>query len=446
MFAYVFVVLAITCAYVQFQKVKKLRQTAAASEARYHAFERLYLIPYVLAVGADWLQGPYVYALYADYGITDADIKLLFVVGFGSSLVFGTFTGSLADKYGRKNMCMVYCITYAVSCATKHFNHLEILMAGRLLAGIATSILFSAFESWLVHEHGAQDFGKDTLSHTFAKASLLNSLTAIVCGVAANLAVETFSSKVAPFDMAAIILGILMYMISTKWTENYGETSFDVQTMMKHALDCIRRDRRVLLLGVVQSMFEGGMYIFVLLWTPAFNSYDGDVPHGYIFASFMIACMIGSGVFEYLVDQHRKPEDFMRYVFAVSGLCLYLPAITSNPLILLVCFCIFEACVGMFWPALSTLRSIYVPEATRSTVMTYFRVPLNMIVVVVMLQDWELSSYWIVCAIFMATCAICMHILLTMIAGVGNEMHDTEEAVELAEAHKTLEDIAPPAE
>jgi hypothetical protein len=49
------------------------------------------------AVG-DWLQGPYVYALYDYYGYTVKDIGRLFIAGFGSSMVFGTVVGSLADK------------------------------------------------------------------------------------------------------------------------------------------------------------------------------------------------------------------------------------------------------------------------------------------------------------------------------------------------------------
>lgn len=48
---------------------------------------------------------------------------------------------------------MTYCITYILSCITKHSPHYKVLMIGRILGGIATSLLFSAFESWLVAEH-----------------------------------------------------------------------------------------------------------------------------------------------------------------------------------------------------------------------------------------------------------------------------------------------------
>ena len=44
-----------------------------------------YLLVYLLATLSDWLQGPYVYALYSDYGYAQHDIAVLFVAGFGSS-------------------------------------------------------------------------------------------------------------------------------------------------------------------------------------------------------------------------------------------------------------------------------------------------------------------------------------------------------------------------
>lgn len=46
---------------------------------------RKYLIVYLLATTSDWLQGPYVYALYDAYGYSQHEIAVLFVAGFGSS-------------------------------------------------------------------------------------------------------------------------------------------------------------------------------------------------------------------------------------------------------------------------------------------------------------------------------------------------------------------------
>lgn len=54
---------------------------------------------------------------------------------------------------GRKRACVTYCIVYILSCITKHSPQYKVLMVGRILGGIATSLLFSAFESWLIAEH-----------------------------------------------------------------------------------------------------------------------------------------------------------------------------------------------------------------------------------------------------------------------------------------------------
>ena len=79
-----------------------MSSTYAIDNAR--LYEELFMVlsgtskyTYLLAAG-DWLQGPYVYALYQHYGFDRGDIGRLFIAGFGSSAVFGTIVGSLADK------------------------------------------------------------------------------------------------------------------------------------------------------------------------------------------------------------------------------------------------------------------------------------------------------------------------------------------------------------
>jgi len=47
-------------------------------------------------------------------------------------------------------------------------------------------------------------------------------------------------------------------------------------------------------------------------------------------------------------------------------------------------FCTFEACVGIFWPSIMKMRSQYIPEEARSTIMNFFRIPLNLFVCVVL--------------------------------------------------------------
>jgi len=52
----------------------------------------------IVNAGADWLQGPYVYALYKAYGFSQQQIGILFLSGFGSSMLFGLAVGTITDK------------------------------------------------------------------------------------------------------------------------------------------------------------------------------------------------------------------------------------------------------------------------------------------------------------------------------------------------------------
>ena len=109
---------------------------------QYRNLKLTYFPAYFAAIFGDWLQGPYVYKLYSEYGFQENQIAILFLTGFGSSFTFGTFTGPLADKFGRKSMTQVFCLLYSLSCVIKFSSNFWILIGGRICAGIATSLLF----------------------------------------------------------------------------------------------------------------------------------------------------------------------------------------------------------------------------------------------------------------------------------------------------------------
>ena len=96
-------------------------------------------------------------------------------------MVFGTFVGAAADRTGRKKAALTYVAAYSLGCFTKHSASFSVLLVGRLLCGVATSLLYSAFESWLVAEHFRRGYDSDLLGGTFAKAVFIgNGLVAIV--------------------------------------------------------------------------------------------------------------------------------------------------------------------------------------------------------------------------------------------------------------------------
>ncbi|KAK1274198.1 hypothetical protein QJS04_geneDACA007973 [Acorus gramineus] len=363
----VFGALSLVVLALELSKTSKDRITTSAA---FNAFKNNYIVVYSLMMAGDWLQGPYVYFLYSQYGFDKGDIGRLFIAGFGSSMLFGTIVGSLADKKGRKRACITYCITYILSCATKHSPQYKVLMLGRVLGGIATSLLFSAFESWLVAEHFKRGFEPQWLSLTFSKAIFLgNGLVAIVSGLFANLIADTLGfGPVAPFDAAACFLAIGMAIIMSSWSENYGDSSEskDLFTQFRGAALAIASDEKIALLGAIQSLFEGSMYTFVFLWTPALSPNEEDIPHGFIFATFMLSSMLGSSIASRLMARaNLKVEGYMQIVFAISATTLLLPVLTNvNAFPITVMFGMCS--IFLFMAAVLQRRLMVVAESHKS--------------------------------------------------------------------------------
>ena len=87
--------LLVSCMITAALAVRARQETGkkTVSSAEFSRFQRGFLSVYYIAMTADWLQGPYVYALYSSYGFSKHNIAVLFIGGFGASMVFGTFAG-----------------------------------------------------------------------------------------------------------------------------------------------------------------------------------------------------------------------------------------------------------------------------------------------------------------------------------------------------------------
>ena len=122
--------------------------TEGTGSADLQKLQWLYLPCHLLALFSDWLQGPYVYQLYRQYGFSQPDIAVLFMAGYLSSCLLGSTTGPLADRYGRRTMGQVFCVISILNCASKLSHNFYLLLVGRFLSGVSTSCLYSVFESW----------------------------------------------------------------------------------------------------------------------------------------------------------------------------------------------------------------------------------------------------------------------------------------------------------
>ena len=381
-------------------------------------FQTKYFHVYFLALMAEWLQGPYLYKLYSHYGFIDTQIAVIYVCGFASSVIFGTSSGNLANAFGRKKACLLFTILYSICCLTKLSRNYGILIAGRVLGGISTSILFTAFDAWYLHEHTqVHDFPQEWVSVTFSKATLYNSILSVGSGVVANIVASDWINlgPVAPFVLAIPFLVAANLMIQFTWDENYGAKCGKMLQPCFESLRHIVMDSRVMLIGTVTSLFESTMFIFVFLWTPVLDRSHQEPPLGLVFSCFMLCVMIGGFIFNATIKRGITPMKLVICAIIVASAANVGAAFASanHPRLSFLMFVVLELSCGLYFPAMGWLRQRLLPETHHAGIINWFRMPLNTIAAAILLILHDTHSAHGISAIF----ALCSFVLA--VAGIA---------------------------
>jgi len=381
------------------EEENKNASNVVALKKQFNVFRRKYITVYMVIMLADWMQGTHMYTLYLSYNV---NVSALFITGFLSGAIFAPFLGSFVDKFGRKNSCIVYCVLEIIINTLEHSHNFGILLFGRVLGGISTNLLFSAFESWMTTEHRKKGFPEKWMSTTYSQASIGNGVMAILAGIVSQVLEDKFG-HIGPFQ-GAIALTILALILVLPWEENYGEKDSDDDHSLYHQFTegwkVTLSNSHIWRIGMTQALSEGAMYTFVFMWVPTLLSMNppGGLPTGCVFAAMMMAITIGGMVYppiqyfisSYFAPEGKAPELCATLVYLAAFVSMAIPAyVLSNGdstvaggfTLVIVAFMITEGCVGLFMPVAGTLRSKYVPDALQGAILNIFRLPLNVVVV-----------------------------------------------------------------
>ncbi|TVY26148.1 Molybdate-anion transporter [Lachnellula hyalina] len=395
------------------------RAAITAGDAVIWQFKKKFLPVYLLAFGSDWLQGPYIYTMYKDEkGLPEETVAYLFATGFLAAAISASFVGSLADRYGRRSASLFFCVAYALSCFTVLFDSIFTLFAGRILGGLSTTLLWSVIESWMVTEFHRQHLEEaGSLSDIFGIMTTLNGAVAILAGLFAQTIADVTKTQAAPF-MAAVVLLILAFgFISSRWSENYGDShKSNVDGLLpgseekeKNGLqyilqgrksseffeditDCFGPDKHLWALCITSSCFEGVMYLWIFFKFAALKlSHEAagkgsELPFGTIFAALMCAMMLGSLSFTYYSSLATSrwvvsPSRLLTITLFVASACFILPVLVHDEAVTFWCFCVFEICCGIYFPSIARLKEQIVEDGVRAKIYGILRIPLNIFVV-----------------------------------------------------------------
>lgn len=379
-----FITLGLAAVVLQVLAYRSRNDSSVGNNPQFLNFQRGYFAAYLIAMFADWLQGPYLYKLYSYYGFQEAQIAVLYVFGFASTVIIGMWAPMAADQFGRKKFCIAFTVLYSVSCLLKLFRSYGILIIGRIIGGVATSVLFSSFEAWYVHEHiESHDFPKEWIAVTFSKAGTWNGILAVTAGLMTNIVSEWFDmGPVAPYMLAIPCLILAGVLVSTHWTENYSSHKVKFRKMCGDGLKGIMSREIIFMVGATEALVESVIYIIIFLWTPILE--PGKPSLGIVFSCFMVSILAGQGLFQILSNRRIEVPLLLISSCGISLFANMLCVSSTHPghantNMSFIALCMFEFAVGIYFPAMGHLRSRIIPEQHRWSITSWFRVPINLI-------------------------------------------------------------------
>ena len=440
MLAYVYLsllILSIVCIIAYFKL--RITQDQSANNPNFIQFQRRYIPIYLLAVLGDWLQGPYLYRLYHYYGYVENQVAVIYVLGLVSSAAVFPAKDFIANKFGRRKTVIMFSLLYALSCLFTLSSRYIVLIAGRCLAGMANSLLFSSLEAWYMHEHiDTHDFPKEWIQVTFNHIAFGNGIMAVIAGIVADLLARWLHfGPSSPFQIALPVLVLVSVLVMMTWNENKGqEEDFNFSKVRKSCGDGLKAiTPDVFLVGTIQSLFESSLFVFVFIWTPAIGgrlkhnkdvvstSAQGlqmsDIPLGIAFASFMVCFLLGGIICDYLTHKgnYRLP-NLLLPISAASAILFFFSSFFSrnNPSVflrslVLICLQLLEFSYGFYFPVMRTLRDKVLPKEHRLSIINWFRVPLTLLSALALLSLHDasggISEIFLFCAILMLVAFLC---------------------------------------
>ena len=322
----------------------------------------------------------------------------------------------------------MFTLVYSLSALCKVSSSFSMLMLGRVLGGLGTSLLWTSWEAWYIHQHCVSlRLPRDWMTQTFTSITFYNGLLAILAGIVSSFLAEDLSlGPLSPFLLAVPVLINSAAVICSSWEENYGDKEGTKTGSFMDGLRMILEDRALILLGGIQTCAESAMFIFVFLWTPVLDSEEEErMSLGWVFSCFMLSLMVGAQVSRLLSTAGISQQKILRQCFIIMTVSMAVSAISTShylchdPLycrhISFAAFLMMEAGVGAYLPVISRIRSRVIPESCRANVMSWYRFPLNLVTCVTILAN-NINFVNIDKSIMFSVCSLSCSVGVTLIS------------------------------
>ena len=338
----------------------------------------------------------------------------------------------MVDKIGRKKSAILYCCLEMLINYLEQYPNIYGLILCRMVGGFTTNLLSSVFETWLDTEYRRRGFAKEKYEIIMRDSVIVSNSAAIFSGYLSHILASRYGT-VGPFQGAVTCTTIALIVVCFVWTENYGVSedglSKNMMEYFQEAVTAFRDDRKMMTVGILQSLTTGSVQIFVFLWAPTLRHFaqnaqkntwgldaSGEPAYGLIFCAFMAAGVVGGLVAPYIrtfmtkilspvVDDNApvatveiegegnvtmRPmavEFLAASCYFLSALLLFVPSFCQDGHELsftstLFALVVYEFIIGIFMPCEGVIRSLYFPANGRASIMTLPRIIVNVAVAV----------------------------------------------------------------
>lgn len=353
-----------------------------------------YLTSYILTRAAMWSKAPYLYTLYSKYhGFSMAEIGILYIIDAVSAFIAGPITGSLADKYGRRLFCQGYNLLVIINLLMRMTGNKPMAYCAQILTGVGGGLINTVFETWVVFEankeFGIRKIEKERfLKKLFRTQTVLDAIMSIVISALCAI-IYSFWGLFAPLIVSILFSAIGMIATQLSWAEN-KPNEHSKETITKNFGEAFQelKKREVLCMGIVESLFQATVNIYLFAWTPILQaSTDKGINPGFIFTCFVITMILGTTIYEIFLI-YLKTGYYISITIAllILSVLFYSVAYADDFLLRFLLLACINGVTGFYSPLNSIIKSRILVEKHRATLMSIFRIPLNLYVIIVLIS------------------------------------------------------------
>ena len=339
---------------------------------------------------------------------------------------------------------MLCFVLFALSSLSVHSSFFSVLVMGRVMAGIASSLLQTVFDSWMLAEHYNFAYPDEWLAQTYQQVASGTTIVVVGAGLVSEAA-AALGGISGLFDVSLVLALSGLALVMLTWTrENFAapvtiagfcdaprpfrerDPVLAPRLLPRHSTGVLRgsNPHRSLHVGARPLYERRRPSEARALSTPSSprprarrgrglgraTAVRCDLLHVHVeldarIVLFQLVARVARG----------RWRSLGRLACVTASVAMVVLAAVQSRALVLLAFLVFEVCKGVcvYYPVVGTLRGQYIPMEVRTIISQCSKPVLGAAVLVLLLNFAELSSIiFVLCAVLLSMAAWCQHQLI----------------------------------